>query len=732
MVVPAARAANFTWLGTGGDTNWSTAANWDTGAAPGNGDKLIFDASSGTNLTSNNDVGVLNNLDLQLSNTVGGNVTISGTSFRVGSLGIYNLSSYALNINTDITLSSSASFSVWRSGGSINLNGNVSLVNRTLSLQCQVSGSQVSHVVAGTISGSGGLTYSASGNTVCEIRAAQTYTGTTRLMNNATIRLAGAGSLPNRTYVLLNDAGTTLDLNGVSDTVGHIAGNGRVLLGGATLTTGGDNSTSSLNGAISGNGNLIKEGTGAFMLRGNNTYSGFTRINSGSILTLKKECIPDGSAVILNGTASLSLSGTTETIGSLSGEATTTVNTGNTTLRTGGDGTSTTYAGVIAGNGGLTKQGGGVFTLTGVNTYSGATTVEAGTLRLNGGANRLRTNTNLTVAAGAVLHLDGCNQSVRSLAGSGTVTTTGGGVLTISRTLEPGASPGVLTVGNFALDAGATTNVELDGSNPGTQYDQIVATGDVSLNGTLSVSLGFTPAKGQSFTLIDKTSAGPVAGTFSGLAEGATLTVGGINLRISYVGGDGNDVTLTRPASSGGGPGPRPRPRPTPTPEPSPRPRPRPAPHVGPDESPSPNHSTQGPALNWGPVSGASFYRIYRAACPTCPKEQVGRVAGTSFTDTSAQPGQVYYYFLRSEDEGGESDYSDWVPAWRYDPNPGRSGDYNGDGVMDLLWWNQDGNQLQVWFLEGGQIHQVSSLGGGEDISQWLLVDTGDYNGDGV
>ena len=55
----------------------------------------------------------------------------------------------------------------------------------------------------------------------------------------------------------------------------------------------------------------------------------------------------------------------------------------------------------------------------------------------------------------------------------------------------------------------------------------------------------FSPAKGKVFTIIDNQSKNAVTGTFSGLAEGATFSQNGFVFRISYVGGDGNDVTLT-------------------------------------------------------------------------------------------------------------------------------------------------------------------------------------------
>jgi hypothetical protein len=87
--------------------------------------------------------------------------------------------------------------------------------------------------------------------------------------------------------------------------------------------------------------------------------------------------------------------------------------------------------------------------------------------------------------------------------------------------------------------------VELNGINPGTGYDQIAVSGPIVLGGALSLALGFSPPIGTTFNIISNSGAGAVNGTFAGLPEGATQLVGGTTLKISYVGGDGNDVTLT-------------------------------------------------------------------------------------------------------------------------------------------------------------------------------------------
>jgi hypothetical protein len=90
---------------------------------------------------------------------------------------------------------------------------------------------------------------------------------------------------------------------------------------------------------------------------------------------------------------------------------------------------------------------------------------------------------------------------------------------------------------------GGTLLIHLNGTNVG-EYGRLVASGDVSCNGFLLPSAGFNPQAGQIYTIVEKTSPGPVAYAIFG-PEGTITNLNGMLFRISYVGGDGNDVTLT-------------------------------------------------------------------------------------------------------------------------------------------------------------------------------------------
>src|SRR5207247_5629052 len=86
--------------------------------------------------------------------------------------------------------------------------------------------------------------------------------------------------------------------------------------------------------------------------------------------------------------------------------------------------------------------------------------------------------------------------------------------------------------------------IRLNGTNVG-EYGRLIASGDVSLSsGSLLPSPGFNPQAGQIYTIVEKTSPGVIANEFLG-PEGTVTTLNGMPFRISYLGGDGNDVTLT-------------------------------------------------------------------------------------------------------------------------------------------------------------------------------------------
>jgi autotransporter-associated beta strand protein len=137
----------------------------------------------------------------------------------------------------------------------------------------------------------------------------------------------------------------------------------------------------------------------------------------------------------------------------------------------------------------LTKSGTGKWVLSGANTYTGATTVSAGTLLVNTGAS-IASST--SIVNGGLLTVKGTAGNVTvnsggSLGGSGTV-----GALTLNSggLLNPGNSPGILTASSAIILGGATYNWQISAlqGTAGTNWDLLSVTGLLDMTGVTSSS----------------------------------------------------------------------------------------------------------------------------------------------------------------------------------------------------------------------------------------------------
>jgi fibronectin-binding autotransporter adhesin len=200
-------------------------------------------------------------------------------------------------------------------------------------------------------------------------------------------------------------------------------------------------------------------------------------------------------------------------------------------------------------DGGLTKNGNGILTLSGTNTYTGATTVSVGTLAL--ASTGSLTSTQISVSSGATYDVSAVSgYSVGSgvtLTNNGTVnggfTVAAGGTVngsgtfsnavTVNGNLNPGNSPGTVTFANgLALAAGSNLGWELNAntdSGAGTNFDQVLVTGgaltvadgamlNLSFTGTVDFTDGFW-ASDHTWTIVD----------FAGTGDEGALTLGSIS-----------------------------------------------------------------------------------------------------------------------------------------------------------------------------------------------------------
>ncbi|MBZ9850374.1 autotransporter-associated beta strand repeat-containing protein [Mesorhizobium sp. CA14] len=323
--------------------------------------------------------------------------------------------------------------------------GGASITTPTITMN---SGSKL-NVGGGTVQAAGGTQTLFTGGTG---GATINFTGGT-LLGNGT--LGGGGNIVNLAAGSLNTGAAALNLGSGNDTfllsgLATIAGVGVDGGGGSDTLQVTTTFSRTLNGAqITGFESLNKQGAATLTLTGDHSYTSGTTISAGTLQ------IGNGAVAGALATPSVTNNGTLA------------FNLNNTYA----------FDGAISGTGSVNKLGTGVTTLTGNNTYGGATNVNAGTLLINGNQSAATGQTN--VASGA------------TLGGTGTI----GGSVTVADggTLSPGGAgnaPGTLSInGNLAL-GNSNLNVNFGQANVvgGALNDLVNVGGNLTLDGTLNVT----------------------------------------------------------------------------------------------------------------------------------------------------------------------------------------------------------------------------------------------------
>ena len=208
-----------------------------------------------------------------------------------------------------------------------------------------------------------------------------------------------------------------------------------------------------------------------------------------------------------------------------------------------GSGITATVNSRLAGSNGFTKAGLGTLLLGGSNANSGAVNVSAGGLKVNG----VLGSGSLSVAAAAWLM------------GTGTIS----GPVTVSGTLTPGASPGVITLGSLVLTDTSTTAIEIASAGTrGTAYDgiSILDAGGLTYGGTMALAFGgsaiandttfdvfsFTGSSAGSLAAIEST--GFYAGTWTSLGSGTFRLVSG-SQTLTFSQSSGDIIVVPEPAA---------------------------------------------------------------------------------------------------------------------------------------------------------------------------------------
>ena len=538
-----------TWTGTNGatwnttDTNWSgfvIADPWVAGGTKGFVSTAIFAGSGSANVSG---AVWANKLNYTASS---GTFTINGSTLSMASGEINVTNGGTLTINTSI-----ANSLVSKNGaGNLNLTASNTF---------------------------GGATYLAAGITTLSHNNALGTSGsvyTEGYGNNTGLRLSGGITVSGKTLYAGGNGLSLGQLNVNDGTTNTWAGairangatrigvsgtpNGRLNLGGnitqlnnpeLQLMSQAADSTISVTGTITLSSSstlriLAAGGNGVTRLGSTGNTLGLLKVDVGGKLIADVANTFDSAAVLqlgssgndVDATGSVDLNGYSQIVGglrsgnlaageTLSSNATRNITSATAATLTVNQTTSALYDGTITGAVSLTKNSAGTLTLSGTNTYTGNTTINAGTLLL-ASTGSIGSKT-INVASGATLNVSavsGYNVGAsQTLMGNGTVL----GNTIINGNLQPGNSPGLLTVnGTLTLNGTSTTTMEIAGSGVrGTAYDAIDVTSSLAYGGNLTLAIGTTFGAGTySFNLFDFAS------------QSGSFATGGVTLTGNYTG----------------------------------------------------------------------------------------------------------------------------------------------------------------------------------------------------
>ena len=344
-------------------------------------------------------------------------------------------------------------------------------------------GSGFTATIASALTGTSKLVKTDAG--ILVLTGTNTYTGGTEI-KAGTLQIAQDNNLGAAA------GGLTLS-GGVLKTTANIVSSRNVTLTGTGTFNQDANTSLTLSGPVAGTGALTKDGAGALILTGDAAHSGGTTITAGVF--------------------QIGVGGTS---GSIAGDI---VNNASLVFNRSDD---ITYANAISGSGSLRQSGTGTTTLTGVNTYSGATVVDTGRLVVqSGGKITATSHFNIAETSGtqAGMVVDGSTAAVTSSGAANSVV--------------GGAGEGTLTVQNGGkLTSGGTGNVQVGSAATGK--------GTVNVNGAGSqwdIANALDVLRG-SFTLFDGGVVTSGSATFAGGdANNADLLITGAGSRFETVGG---------------------------------------------------------------------------------------------------------------------------------------------------------------------------------------------------
>jgi fibronectin-binding autotransporter adhesin len=555
--------AGSTALGDGGNLNFNkngsgtqilTGTNTYAGTTTISGGTLQIGngGSTGTIGTGN----ITNNAALVFNRS--GTSTVAGSISGSGSLTTNGTGTFILAANNSYsgatTINTGSTLQIGNGGGTGSL-GTASTVTNNGTLAFNLTGHRPSDKV---ISGSGNVSYAGGG--AFEPTVDHSYTGTTTITSSQVIasgdaRLGTAPATP--TVSIIMDGGSIF--NGNFATTLHANRTIQLNAGGGQFRAGyGQNFT--INSKLTGIGSLSVNWDGAPLILANaaNDYAGDTVIGivgagaytpGGAQLRMGvTNALPYGAGkgnLVLNtnadtpgATSNLDLNGFNTQVNGLNGTSAGRIYSGSAaTLTVGNNNQNGNFAGVIYSNASLAKVGSGTQILSGGNSYSGTTTISAGTLQIGDGGTTGALGAG-NVANDATLTFNRSNDYAVSntMSGSGNVIKNGAGTITFTNAKNYNGTTTV-NAGVLELNAGGPGGT-LAGSGPiiinngGTVranttdalgYNNYSATNGITINegGTLTTGNGYRYSNDRSITSIG----GTITSSGTGFNSGASYTM---------------------------------------------------------------------------------------------------------------------------------------------------------------------------------------------------------------
>jgi autotransporter-associated beta strand protein len=544
-----AEAATRRWDGSS-SALWSDAANWEENVAPVNGDDLVF-PSGGANTVNQNDI-----VGLQVNSVVlEGNYTITGQPITLGAGGLAVNASSTVTWGLETILSAVQTWAIPVGSSSLIRSGRVDLNNQALTFDVAGSVSGPGDII-GTApivkAGVGSVTFSVPNHFggIVHVNGGYLVVSDPTGLGVADFSLANGTVVDGGTLVLADSvalAAERLTLNGSGQSQGGALalaaspGNNASIASGQTITLASDvtmrvpaGQTLSIGTILGGAGGIGLDGDGTLALSNIILFTGDLTIgasgpSNGTIRAVSS--LPHDIDVSLPyaGSTVEFVNNASGVFGSLTGAGKIVLNTQNSSVLV-RQNVDTTYTGVISGPGSFGKTGSGRLVLTANHTVSGNANVNNGTLALIGGG---LPSANVGTFLSATLSLMSNPQlGTLDLGTTSTLALDEGGPQT-ARSLD------------FRMLGSPTLRVGVSGQTD--TCSQLRVTGTVILDGHLAITHvpGAAPDGGFTCTIIDNDGNDPVTGGFDGVGEGGLVSAGAVGFRVSYVGGDGNDVTLT-------------------------------------------------------------------------------------------------------------------------------------------------------------------------------------------